>query len=687
MEPAVKASPIRLRDAIALAAVIGFAWVIRVLIGTHVPAPSVYIDELVHAELARNLLDGKWFMVRGAHVSVSFVYPILIAPAWLLHSSEHAYAVAKAIGAFVMVSSAVPVYLWSRRMMTHRFALVAVALTLLVPAFSLTSALMLETTFLPIFVLALFAFAVTLEHPSIRNQSLTLVAVVGASLTRFEGLILVPIILTGIAVYWAGTRCRLRPFAPIVLTIGCVATAYLVWRLSVGRTIIPSSGVYEGFIQAHYTVTSVVSWFHANAAALVFATALIPCFALALVSLEVLRRRERDPAVCAYVAVTIAATAWLLAFASFSANWEPLGLKERYTFYVEPVVLMALPLWLCRGAFRGRLGSSLIALGLTALVVTLPLERILAAPALIQSYSFLGLSSWANARGTVGTLTLVSVCAAAMAAAAVIAPRSVLVWVLPVAVATALAVNSWYAVASLVERGRGTDELSGLQSNRQFIDDEASIGAHVYYLNTTTYQVESSRGHFWETWAPVWAAEFWNRSLRGTLNFGLGEASPLEQGTAALDWASGRIAANTPGPWEDSLALTDPRFHLVGTELRREGPFILTRFRQPLRLRSAVEGVDASGYMFSGSAYDVYAGRSRRARVTLQSRYPLDVTFQSGPLRVEGSTPMLGSTFYAKQVHVVGGPSRSFWIPVPAPPYRVEVHSSGAPAKVDFDRG
>ena len=107
-------------------------------------------------------------------------------------------------------------------------------------------------------------------------------------------------------------------------------------------------------------------------------------------------------AVCAYVAVTIAATAWLLAFASFSANWEPLGLKERYTFYVEPVVLMALPLWLCRGAFRGRLGSSLIALGLTALVVTLPLERILAAPALIQSYSFLGLSSWANARGTVG---------------------------------------------------------------------------------------------------------------------------------------------------------------------------------------------------------------------------------------------------------------------------------------------
>ena len=96
-------------------------------------------------------------------------------------------------------------------MMTHRFALLAVVLALLVPAFSLTGALMLETAFLPIFVMALFALAVTLEHPSIVNQALTLLAVVVASLTRFEGLILVPIIVTGIAVYSAATRCRLRP--------------------------------------------------------------------------------------------------------------------------------------------------------------------------------------------------------------------------------------------------------------------------------------------------------------------------------------------------------------------------------------------------------------------------------------------------------------------------------------------
>ena len=109
---------------------------------------------------------------------------------------------------------------------------------------------------------------------------------------------------------------------PIILTIGCVSATYLVRRLSAEKTIIPPPGRRGFRFEAHYTVTSVVSWFHANAAALIFATALVPCFALAVMSLEVLRRRERDPAVCAYVVVTVAATAWSLAFASFSANWS-----------------------------------------------------------------------------------------------------------------------------------------------------------------------------------------------------------------------------------------------------------------------------------------------------------------------------------------------------------------------------
>jgi hypothetical protein len=675
-------------EAIAVAGLIAVAWFVRIVIGAEVPSPSVYIDELVHAELARNLLAGEWFRVRGEHVGISYLYPVLIAPAWLLHSSEQAYAVAKAIGALVMVSTAVPVYLWSRRLMTSRLAVVAVGLALLVPAFSLTSALMLETLFLPIFVLGLFAVAATLERPSLRNQGLTLLVIVAASLTRFQGLILVPIVVTGIAVYWIATRCPLRPLAPILLAIGGGFAVYAAWRLLAGLPLIPSSSIYESFSRSPHTVTGTVSWLHANAAALVFATAFVPCFALVLVSLGVLVHRERDRAVCAYVTVTLAAVAWLLAFAAYSATWEPAGLKERYTFYVEPVVLMALPLWLSRGARRGRLTGAVVALALTALVVTIPLEKIISAPALLQSYSFLGLSSWSHAHGVDTVLTLVSVWTAVLAVVVVLAPRPVLVWLLPAAVVATLAVNSWYAITSLSDRGRGTDSLAGLRADRDFVDDAVSRRARVYYLNTTTYQIESARGQFWETWAPVWTAEFWNRSLRGTISFGLGESSPLRQGSAALDWATGRISATAAGPWRSSLALTDPRFRLVGQELRREGPFVLTRFRQPLRLRSAVEGVDAGGTTLSGAAYDVYDSRSRRARVTFQSPYPLDVRLRSGALGVDGNAPVLGQVFEETQTRIPAGAPHSVLIRVPPAPYRVEVHTvSGAPVKVDFGQG
>ena len=45
-------------EAIAVAGLIAVAWGVRIVIGAEVPSPSVYIDELVHAELARNLLTG-----------------------------------------------------------------------------------------------------------------------------------------------------------------------------------------------------------------------------------------------------------------------------------------------------------------------------------------------------------------------------------------------------------------------------------------------------------------------------------------------------------------------------------------------------------------------------------------------------------------------------------------------------
>ena len=677
----------RLAEGAAVGLLIVVALVARVVIGMHIKAPAVFIDELLHAELARNLLDGKWFEMRGAHVFVSFTYPLLTAPAWLLGSTSQAYGVAKATGAVAMVSVAVPIYLWSRRLMPTRFRLTAVALSLLPPAFVLASSLMLETLFLPAFVLALFCMALMLEHPSLANQAYVVLAIVFASATRFQGLILVPVVVTAIGVYWLCSKCLLRRFTPILLTIGVAASGYLAWRLGNQRTVIPAAGVYEGHLQASYTVGSFLSWFHANAAALVFATVLVPAYALVVLSAGVLRRKEQDRAVNAYVAVTLAALLWLLILASLAAKWEPLGLKERYTFYIEPVLLMALPLWLSRKGAQGGLLNSVAALAVTALVVTLPLALILSSPAALQSYSFLGISSLADRLGSPSSaLTAASIAGALLAASVIVVPRRYLAWSLPAVVAGVLLLNSWFAIAPAIDRASGTDALSGIQRDREFVDNAVPGGASVYYLNTTTYQVESSRGRYWETWVPVWEAEFWNRRIRGTLNFGLAEAAPVNQGSASLDWSSGHVNVASPAWRPGFFALTDPRFRVAGTDLGQEGPLVLTRPELPLRLRSAAEGVDPSGYMFAYSAFDGYAAGTGRVTMTLASRYPLNVRIVSGTLAAPGNAPSLGEARFEKRVRISPDHPTSVSIRVPEPPYRVEVHeASAAPIAVSFD--
>ena len=673
-------------EGIAVGLMIALAWIAYVAIGTHVRTPAVFIDELLHAELARNLLDGKWFEMRDARVFVSFTYPLLTAPAWLLGSTSQAYAVAKAVGALAMVSAAVPIYFWSRRLMPTPYRLTAVVLALLLPAFALASSLMLETLFLPAFVLALFCLALMLERPSLAHQAYVVLAVAVAAATRFQGLILVPVVLTAIVVYWWCTSCDWRRFAPILLTIGVASVAYLSLRLGQGKPVIPSSGVYEGHLQVSYTVGSFLSWFHTNAAALVFATALVPAYALVVLSAGALRRRDPDRAVNAYVAVVLAALLWLLILAALAARWEPLGLKERYTFYIEPVLLMALPLWLSRKGEQGRLFNSVAALAVTALVVTLPLDRILSSPAALQSYSFLGISSLADRLGsTSSALTVASLAAALLAAVVIVVPRRFLTWALPAVVAVVLLTNSWFSHTSLGDRASGTDALSGIQSDRSFVDTAVPAGASVYYLNTTTYQPETRRGRYWETWFPVWAAEFWNRTIRGTVGFGLPEAAPVSQGLASLDWGSGRIAVASPRWQPGFFALTDPRFRVAGTDIAHEGPFLLTRPELPLRLRSAAEGVDPSGFMFSSSAFDGW-GRATRVDMTLTSRDPLDVRVVSGPLAATGNAPSLGEALHESTVRLTPGEARRVSIPVPKAPYRVEVREpSGAPIAVSFE--
>jgi hypothetical protein len=93
------------------------------------------VDELIYSELAKGVADDGRLLLRGEPSSYfSFLYPVLIAPAWLASSMETTYAAAKTINAVLMALTAVPVFPWARRLMRPAYALVPTALTLLMPS-------------------------------------------------------------------------------------------------------------------------------------------------------------------------------------------------------------------------------------------------------------------------------------------------------------------------------------------------------------------------------------------------------------------------------------------------------------------------------------------------------------------------------------------------------------------------
>ncbi len=151
---------------LALAGLVAAAAALLVVAGRGIPTPWILIDELLHAELARGLRDGHGFSVRGHGMTVSYLYPALLAPfAW-------SYGAMKLVNAVVIVLGAVPVYLWARRLVRPWAAVVAGGLTLLIPSLLFSGELMLENLFFPLFLAACLAIAHALEEPTLARQAL-----------------------------------------------------------------------------------------------------------------------------------------------------------------------------------------------------------------------------------------------------------------------------------------------------------------------------------------------------------------------------------------------------------------------------------------------------------------------------------------------------------------------------------
>jgi len=159
-------------------------------------APVVLCDEFIYANLAKNIAQHGHYQFRDVTLHTSLLYPLLLAPAWLARSMGTTYALAKGINASAMALVAVPVYFWGRRLVQPIYALLAAALTLLLPAFFFTGILMTEAAFLPAFVLATFAVSRMLERPTLLGQLGAFAAIALAVGIRVQGIVLLLVVPT-----------------------------------------------------------------------------------------------------------------------------------------------------------------------------------------------------------------------------------------------------------------------------------------------------------------------------------------------------------------------------------------------------------------------------------------------------------------------------------------------------------
>ncbi len=636
---------------------------IRGWLASRIAMPWLFSDELVHSELAKNLAAGHLFEIRGKHVNITYAYPLVLAPAWLLSTMGATYAVAKAINVVLVYAAAVPVYLWGRRFVTPIGAAVAGVLTLLLPELALTGALMQENLAFPAFLLAVLALGLVLEEPTGGRQALLLGAIVLAAAARFELLVLVPIVPTAALL----ARAPLRRLAPtLIATVGAVLAMLVVE--AVHPSLVRDALQTFPETSAGYTVGGVLAWLVRTFAALGLATGVVPLVALVMVTAAGTRR----PAERAFLAVTWACLGWFLVLGGLSGSWQPYGLKERYVFYLQPLLLLALVLWAERGAVRRR-GATLAAIAALALAVAfLPLDSLLTAGSLPGDA--LGLELFRRIGNVVGfgggLRALLVVAVVVVGLLALTRSR----WVLVGLCAVFLAVSVGFAARLADNQARAVALTAQLPADRSWVDAAVGKDANVVLVNAANFMPETARGDYFSVYAPWWETQFWNRSARGVVSLGLPEPLPLPQAAGSLNWAVGDIGGVPPGAY----ALSDPRFVVHGRALGDGGTLLLSAPPQPVSLDSATEGVFRDGESSAYAAYDRWAPGARQVRITVDPT-PVTLQIRVGKLAPNVSSPTMGRVTLSRDV------TGSTTVQVPPAPFRIEVrYGSGPRGTIEF---
>jgi Dolichyl-phosphate-mannose-protein mannosyltransferase len=352
---AVPATPDVARALVAIAAA---STLLRVILASVAHAPVIFSDELAYEKLAQSIGRSGHLALFNEHgLSYSPLYSLVLAPIYTLGvSAPAAYSLIKLVNAVLMSLSIFPTYKIARFVLPRRSSLVAAGLSALAPLMFYTSFSMSENLAYPVCLTAFWALLATIRAPGARNDALLLGAVVAASATRAQLVVLVPAALTAVLLTAALDREPPGGFlrrlgvaidrhrllfgalgAALLVTAGAALAGEGVFSVlgsyaNVGRSDLPGIGRFLRMLAWHV-------------AGVDLGVGIVP-FAAAIITAVVFARRRFRGNALPFATVAVSVTGWLILEVAYGAAVLDVNdiprIHERYLIYVVPFFLIAL---------------------------------------------------------------------------------------------------------------------------------------------------------------------------------------------------------------------------------------------------------------------------------------------------------------------------------------------------------
>ena len=598
--------------ALAVAGLVVLSTVVRFAAAQAFTAPWIAPDEMVYGMLGEGLWSHGTLTLRALPSPYySLLTPALVG-APLAAASDLADGIrwAQLLQALAMSLVAVPTYAWARSVASRWWAVAAAALVLAAPALHYAGFLMTEPLTLTVVTVSLLMLAKALEEPTMWRYGVFVAWATVAAAVRLQALVLLPAFLLAAVLdsLAARDRTRLRPllwFAALALAAtAIVAGAVLAagGELSSRRLLGAYTPVGEaGAVQGDRL--DEVAWHAFDLSLLGLGVTVL---ATAAVAWTVFTRRERDPAVRAFVATALAYAALLvLQVGSFSAVFVG-TVAERYLVTALPPLAIGLCAWIARGAPRAP-AVTLPVLGLVVAGAALvPVSQLATAETLPNTLTPTVLS----ALGSDGARAALVASALAAGVLVLLVPRR-FAWVAALVVGLGLVLLS-------VDSGRRITDASA-HEQRVAIGTEPPSWLDDAGLRDATLLLTGDR-----LWTATARTVFWNRAIDDVLRLAPA-TTPFPPVTTAVTVGPDGVLRTSRGQVLQRPLVVAPTTVTLAGEKVAERPagdsesYGLAAWRpaEPVRIVLQTAGFLPNGDFTGTASVTVYACRQGTLDVTV----------------------------------------------------------------------